>query len=193
MTLRDALRKALGKAEEEEYGSTYETLQEAANWEHFGVGRKTLIPSLLTGGIANALYSVAMFSVAMRAGRLLAKWGPWILAGTFACTACWVYWVRSRWDGTLVHRIALWWSGAPKIILGDFLLSEDESQLEQFAEVHAAAARFASEALPPKIPTVSLKPARPEEEAPLEEITGPAALEMGLNRLDRGRPEREAW
>jgi len=187
MTLRETLVRILGRTPEDEwgYGSTFEELEAAPNWSHFGVGRKIFIPSLMTGGIANAFYSLVMISIAYRAGRLLVRWGPWILAGTFAFTAAYVYRIRARWDSTLVHRIAIWWNGAPKILLGDFLLSEDETSLERFQEIHAAAARYATEALPPDIPTVDIVPIPPREEVYIPEVPEKPG--------EPGEPGEEVW
>lgn len=145
--LLDRLKRRLGlgpKDEEWIYASTYETLDKADNWTHYGVGRlKPVIPTLVWSSLANGLYLLFLVvGIVLKMAKYLFEWMPWIFGGMTVAIIAWTMWVKSRYDGRLVLRLGIWWR-PDKVILGDFLVNEDATREVTFGHIHRAAAKFA--------------------------------------------------
>jgi len=132
---------------EYDYASTYEELNEAPAWSHFGVGKKEYIPTLVPGVIANGFYAVFMLAIALGVTSVLFKYLPWFVALCAVLIFGFAMWVKSRWENIIVHRLAIWWN-PDKVLLFEALCDEEVTETTDFdaSEIHQTAQRFASEA-----------------------------------------------
>lgn len=151
----DRLRQALGgEDEEEEYISTFEDLERAPAWTHFGVGHKQMIPSVVPAMIANVYYTFVIMALLFGFAKLIWQSFPWVFAGSAMGLVLFIYHISSKYGSLPVRRMAVWWGGGSgtgglKVLLWEALLDEDASSTKSFDRIHSLAERFASEAETP--------------------------------------------
>jgi len=144
MTLGELFRRG-EKAAGPEW-STYEELNEAPNWSHYGVGRRAYIPSVALTATLNGFYFLFIVAIALGMRGILTRYAPWMGMAAVVFLAMFIYRVKARWENILVHRVGIWWS-PDKVLLGELLCDEDETREEDFSLIHAAAERFRQEGL----------------------------------------------
>ena len=127
-----------------DFSQTYDELEATYPWDHLGVGRRDRIPQVVPSLAANVLYGIFLFAIAFGFTEIAIDYAPYAIGGSVASIAAFAFWVKGKYEDIVVHRLGIWWN-PDKVITGDFLCNENDTENIKHTDLQKDAKRYLEE------------------------------------------------